>query len=72
MSYWTLKETIFKTDGNTTIHEKPFANKNIIIRELKKNSPISSADIYVLTKNNSVEFVYNGLKRKFEITEEHE
>lgn len=70
MSYWTLKETIYREDGNTTIHEKPFRNKNEIIRSLKKQAPIYSDKIYSLTKEHEVIVEYGGLKRKLEIYEE--
>lgn len=72
MKYWSLKETIFKDDGNVSIHERPFRNKNEIIKSLKKAGPIYSSDIYTLTKDHEVYLEYGGIKRKFEIFEVNE
>ena len=70
MNYWMLKETIFHTEGDTVIREKPFKNKNEIIRALKKSAPIYSNSIYELTKNNQCYLEFGGTRRKFEIYEE--
>ena len=72
MSYWALKETIYKDNGEVSIHERPFRNKNEIVRSLKKAGPIYSSDIYTLTKENEVYLEYGGFKRKFEIFEVNE
>ena len=67
---WTLKETIYKEDGDTTITEKDFNNKTSIVKCLKRQAPITGHVINELTKNHEVYFEYGGFKRKFEIFED--
>lgn len=66
----TLKETIYKEDGETTITEKGFKNKSSVIKLIKKIVPLYGDQIYQLSKFNELTCEFGGVKRKLEILDE--
>ncbi len=62
-------ETYHLQDGTTKTWEREFSSKKMFIHSIKKSTKLvlPSIVIYQLTKQNKVEFEFEGLKRIIEI-----